>query len=225
MLRSEMIFLLAEQLAGLRLSHPLRVALDGIDAAGKTSLADELAKVLLQFDRPVIRATMDGFHCPRIVRYRRGAESPEGYFFDSFDYPQLRSALLDPLGPSGDRRYRTAVFDFRQDISLEKPAQIADPQGILLFDGIFLSRPELAGGWDFNIFIEISFETSLARAMRRDLDLFGDPEAVRRRYLLRYFPAQEMYLASCNPRGKANVVVVNNDLAQPELIWKTSISR
>jgi len=63
----------------------LRVGIDGVDGAGKTTFADELAAALAPFGRPVIRAGVDGFHHPRAVRYRRGRESPEGFFRDSYD--------------------------------------------------------------------------------------------------------------------------------------------
>ena len=89
------------ELAGLILrverGHPVRVAIDGPDAAGKTILADELAPQIERSGRPVIRASIDGFHRPRAERLARGPESPEGYLHDSFDYPALRADLLDPL--------------------------------------------------------------------------------------------------------------------------------
>lgn len=52
---------------------------------------------------------MDGFHHPREIRYRRGSLSPEGYYRDAFDYDAVHAQLLEPLGPGGDRRYRTAT--------------------------------------------------------------------------------------------------------------------
>ena len=70
----------------------------------------------------MIRASIDGFHNPRAERYRRGVASAEGYFLDSFDYAELKSALLEPLGPSGGRRFRRAVFDFRSDRPVNAPA-------------------------------------------------------------------------------------------------------
>lgn len=42
-----------------------RVGIDGVDGAGKTCLADELAGVLQAQGAPVIRASVDGFHRPR----------------------------------------------------------------------------------------------------------------------------------------------------------------
>src|SRR3984885_12144139 len=92
-------------------AHPLRVAVDGPPAAGKTTLADELAPLLRGRGREVIRATTESFHLPRAQRYRRGEFSPEANYHDAFDYDALRRVLLDPLGPDGDRRYQHAVHD------------------------------------------------------------------------------------------------------------------
>src|SRR3712207_671524 len=110
-----MLTSLAAQIAALRLPHPTRVSIDGIDAAGKTTLANELVPSLEPRGRSVIRASIDGFPRPRAERYVRGPESPEGYYRDSFDYNALRDAPLTPLGPGGNRVYRTASFDFRTD--------------------------------------------------------------------------------------------------------------
>jgi uridine kinase len=41
--RKQAVDQLAALVAAIRLPHPVRVAIDGIDAAGKTTLADELA--------------------------------------------------------------------------------------------------------------------------------------------------------------------------------------
>jgi uridine kinase len=96
-------------------SHPVRVAIDGPDAAGKTTLADELAVVLRARGREVIRASIDGFHRPRSQRHRQGPESPCGYYEDSFDQERLLAELLHPLGDAGSRLYRTRIFDYRAD--------------------------------------------------------------------------------------------------------------
>src|SRR5262245_47953937 len=76
----------------------VRVAVDGVDGVGKTTFADKLGRVVELIGRTVIRSSVDGFHNPRELRYRRGRTSPEGFYFDSYDYPALRRYLLDPLG-------------------------------------------------------------------------------------------------------------------------------
>src|SRR5437868_12528906 len=113
--RQEVLQQLADIIISIKCWHPLRLAIDGIDAAGKTTLADELTPLIERQGRPVIRASIDGFHRPRQERYRRGHDSPEGYYEDSFDYAGLREVLLMPLEPHGNRHYRRAVFDVHAD--------------------------------------------------------------------------------------------------------------
>jgi uridine kinase len=204
-------------------SHPLRVAVDGLDAAGKTTLAEELASKLSGKGRDVIQSSIDGFHNPRSIRYRRGAMSPEGYFHDSFDYQFIASRLLIPLGRDGDRCYRTAVFDYGTDRVVEAPVLKAPDDAILVFDGIFLQRPELARYWDVSIFVDVTVDTVLERAESRFLSRNGrDPESadvtdLRKRYQLRYIPGQQEYLRSCHPEEKADIVIDNNDLSKPTI--------
>src|SRR5579859_7005639 len=114
--REAVLSQLADTLVSLQRSHPLRVAIDGIDASGKSTLADQLVPVIEQRGRPVIRASIDGFHRPRNQRYQQGPDSPAGYYEDSFDYAALQSSLLHPLGPRGSRHFRRAIFDVRNDV-------------------------------------------------------------------------------------------------------------
>jgi uridine kinase len=184
------------------------VAIDGPDAAGKTTIADQLARELERLGRSVIRASLDGFHNPRHVRYRRGALSPDGYYLDSFDLSAVRINLLEPLGPGGSLRFRTAVFDHRTDHPIDTPFQRAAPDAVLLFDGIFLMRPELDDGWDYRIFVDVSPETSLRRGLSRDRSWMG-PESSQR-YRQRYLPAQAIYVREVNPAAKADARVMND---------------
>jgi uridine kinase len=197
----------------------LRVALDGIDAAGKTNLADELAGLLARADRPVLRASIDGFHNPASVRHLRSKEEPaHSYYEDSFDYRTLRRLLLDPLGPGGDHIVRTRVFDFRTDLPVEEPPIPVQPGTVLLFDGVFLLSPELEGCWDLSVFLQVDQTTSLQRASRRDVALFGTGEAIEKRYRERYLPGQELYLSLAKPDQRADVLIDNNDPTAPILL-------
>lgn len=223
MIRRTVIHGISRAIGALQFGHPVRVAVDGVGAAGKTTLADELAAVLRETGRSVIRAGIDGFHNPREVRHRRGPLSPMGYYEDSFDYEALVTGLLAPLGPGGTRRYRPAVYDFRAEAPVDAPERTAGPGAVLLFDGIFLLRPELMGHWDFRIFVDTSFETTLMRALTRDVELFGSPEVVRERYLRRYIPGEMVYLREARPRDRADVVVENDNPAEPGLLWRREV--
>jgi hypothetical protein len=78
-----------------------RVAIDGVDGVGRSVFADELARVLETDGSTVVRASVDGFHQPPDVRYRRGRGSPEGFYLDSYRYEELERVLLRPFGPGG----------------------------------------------------------------------------------------------------------------------------
>jgi uridine kinase len=208
---------LASKIVSVPRPHPVRVAIDGVDAAGKTTLAEELAPVVKTLGRPVIRASIDGFHHPREIRRRRGELSPEGYFHDSFNYLALTAALLEPLGPDGSRTFRRAVFDFQTDSDVDAPVEHAEPNAVLLFDGVFLLRPELRVHFDFSVFLKADFSVTMARAERRDVDMFGGVDVGRRRYQERYVPGQQLYLASAQPEKRASVVVDNNDPARARI--------
>src|SRR4051794_24988824 len=101
------------------------VGVDGPDGAGKTWFADELAAVLRAGGRATVRVSVDGFHQRRAVRYRRGRDSPEGFWLDSFDHARLRSDVLEPLGPGGARRYRHAAHDLATDRELRPEPRVA----------------------------------------------------------------------------------------------------
>jgi uridine kinase len=216
--RTKMLNQLAQRLAALTCEHALRVGIDGPGAAGKTTLADKLANALAEH-RPVIRAGMDGFHHPRSHRTRRGANSVEGYYHDSFDHEAVCENVLTPLGPDGDGVYRPAVFDFRVDRTIDVPWERAPANAVLLFEGMFLFRPELNYHWDFRIFVHADFHVTLERAVRRDLALFGSDDEVRRRYHTRYIPGQQMYLDTVTPHAMADVVIDNNDPLRPAMKW------
>jgi uridine kinase len=215
--RARCLEALARLILRVERPHPVRVAIDGPDAAGKTILADELALLLERSGRPAIRASVDGFHRPRAERFARGSESPEGYFLDSFDYPALRAALLDPLGPGGDLRYRRRVFDLRTDESVIAPTETAAANAILVLDGVFLLRRELIDTWDFSVFMAVPFAETQRRAATRDLALLGHEEAVRHRYAVRYVPGQQVYYTGSHPHTKADAVIDNEDPDHPSL--------
>ena len=209
---------LALRIDRLAPGHPVRVAIDGIDAAGKTILADELAEHLTALGRSVIRASIDGFHHPAPVRHRLGSLSPEGYYLDSFAYDSIIDKLLRPLGPGGDRHCQTTAFDYRADSAIDAATLEPPADAILLFDGVFLLRPELRAYWDFAVFLRVDFAVAIARAEQRDRDLFGAVEQVRERYARRYVPGQQLYFSAAAPESQADVIIDNNDPAAPFVV-------
>lgn len=200
-------------------THIVRVAVDGVDGAGKTCFADELADEIRLTNRPVIRASVDGFHNPRSIRYRKRRDSPDGFYLDSYDYNAFRSRLLDPLSPGGSGVYRVAVFEHVTDASVSGVDELARPELIAIIDGIFLHRRELAEYWDFSIFLKVDFHTSISRAA--DRDGLGSHDAAAQSNA-RYVEGQERYLRESHPEAQASVVVANTDLRRPKLLSLSS---
>lgn len=202
--------------------RPVRVGIDGVSAAGKTILADELASLLRREGRPVLRSGVDSYHHPPDIRYRRGADCPRGYYEDSFDLAAIREDLLEPLAPDypSERRIRLGRFDFRSESELEPEEHLAAPDSILIFEGVFLFRPELVGHWDVRVLVHIGFEESLRRAEQRDAERFGSAERVRDRFRARYIPGQRHYLDAHRPHDRAHVVIDNHRPENPAWEWR-----
>ncbi len=216
--RDELLSRLAEAVGSVTIAHPTRVAIDGPPAAGKTTLGDELAVVLRAQGREVIRGSIESFLLPRSQRYRRGEYSAEGCYHDSFDFEALHRVLLDPLGPGGDRRFRQAVYDRQTETALSLPLTTAPADAVLIFDGVFLLRPELIDDWDLRIFVSAAFEETLDRARIRDVALFGSATEVERRHRERYRPSQQFYFDTVRPIEHADIIVQNDETQQPA--WK-----
>ena len=195
----------------------LRVAIDGVDGAGKTHFADELEPLLKVSGRDIIRISVDGFHHPKEVRYRLGRGSPEGFYGDSYDYETFKEVLLEPLSPVGSGRYRTAVHDVETEKSVSVPEKQAETGAILLLDGIFLHRPELRDYWDVSVWLEVPFSVSVPRMAERD-DNSPDPHAPEHR---RYVEGQKLYLKESQSQRHATFVIDNSDLKAPFIVRKS----
>jgi uridine kinase len=190
---------IADVVAGLQ--ERRLVAIDGVDGAGKTTFADRLAPMIEARGRSVVRASVDGFHNPRSVRYRRGRSDPMGYFADSYDYAQLRERLLEPFR-DGAESVCTKCFDHHAD-GPDIVSRPVDDAAILLIDGIFLHRDELFGYWDYSVFLRVPFDVAFRRMATRD-GTDPDPAAEGNK---RYREGQRIYLGLCRPEDRASRTV------------------
>ena len=196
------------------LGRPLRVAVDGITASGKTTLARELTAAVAARGRSAAHLSMDGFHNPRVVRHRQGRDSADGYYADAYDFTSFSRLVLEPLGPGGDRKYRERIIDLGSDTVLDEPPVVAPDDLILVVDGSFLQR-DLE--WDEVIFVDTPFEIARERGTRRDTELLGGLEQAERAFDQRYHAASRRYLDEVGPARKATVVLGNADVANPVL--------
>lgn len=212
---------LAEAILALPADRVRRVAIDGVDGAGKTHFAGTLGEELTSRGATVIRASADGFLNPPRTRHRRGRDSEEGFYRDSFDYGRMCRLLLDPLSPGGNREYVRAVYDVRREREVRPLPELAPDNAILLVDGIFTHRDELIRYWDYSVWLEVPFEVAIPRGAGRG---YGDPDP-RSPKNRRYIGGQRLYMAECHPEKRASAVVDNTDMDNPTLITEPRESR
>ena len=221
--RAEVLAILADEVERRAFSERVfKVAVDGIDGAGKSTFADELGDLLRQRGRPVIRSTTDSFHNERAVRRAKGAFSPVGFYEDSHNLRVLKQSLLDPLSWVPPAPYREAAFDEPSDSPVESPLEEARPGAILVFDGLFLQRPELASYWDFVIYLD--GERRVGDARIRGATERCPPGGAGFLHLARWWALLEryvggirIYVEACEPQERADAVVDNNDFLHPTL--------
>jgi len=92
------------------------------------------------------------------------------------------------------------------DVVVDSPEEQAAPGSILLFDGIFLHRPELRGYWDLSAFLRVEWA--------RNHRVRGRAEQAS----LRYSEGQARYLRECRPDERASLIIDNDDLASPFIV-------
>jgi uridine kinase len=130
------------------------------------------------------------------------------------------------LGPDGDLRYRTKIFDFETDEPLIDEAKLALADDVLVVDGTFLQRPELRSAWDLAVYVDVPEELAAARGVQRDAARLGGPEAATALYRERYQPAFQIHQRSCDPMASADIVFDNTVFADAVLrsqTWQRSV--
>ena len=217
--RRKVVAALADAVTSLRVGHPTRVAVEGRSAAGKTTLAGELADAIRAQGREVLRASIDDFHRPgHKFRSQLGGWTPQSYFDEGYDYHAFHDLLLEPLGPGGSRRCRTALFDAYHDVFWPEAWQTVGECTVAMIDGVFLLRPELAGHWDYIIWLDVDMETMVARARGRDVAWVGSDAVVEDRYRRHWIPTHELYERLIEPQKHAHAVIDNRRPQEPTVL-------
>lgn len=157
---------------------------------------------------------------------RLGPTSTEGFYADSHQLDVIIDELLRPFA-DGRERVRVAGFDEPTDTAIEEFAEV-DPaeRTVLIFDGLFLQRPELVSFWHEVVYLDaderrdrewLDFllsdlpEASTARAEAID-------ERLRRARWPRYRSGWRHYVEQTGPASRASMVIDNNDFSRPRII-------
>jgi uridine kinase len=120
------------------------IAVDGIDGAGTTAFADELAAVFAEAGHSAERADVDDF---------RSADTASSVESHGLDEAVFRSALIVPFRAGGDTPFRTSA-------AAGAPEKAAPADTVLIVSGPFLHRPGLVGLWNYSVFLEVPSQSA-----------------------------------------------------------------
>jgi uridine kinase len=185
-------------------SRPLLVAIDGPSGSGKSDLAALLARAL---DAVVVPS--DDFYASHVTDADWAARSPAQRAADVIDWRRLRVEALEPLLAG-----RTATwypFDFetgpRPDgtFPLATSPTTRDPAAVVVLDGAYSSRPELADLIDLSVFVDVPPAERHRRLAERDGSAYTDA------WQARWAVAEDYYFTVLRPRSSFDLVVVNED--------------
>ena len=200
-------------------SGRLRVAIDGLTAAGKTTFGSELASALRHLGRTTLRASMDDFKNPwseaRVQGYDR--VSGEGYYRNAHDFRSATELLLGPAGPDGSGQVVLCAHDPLTGIDHRNVVVHAPSDAILIVDSVFAFRPEYNDYWDYRIWLEVNPQLALIRGIERDSVFQGRTEATKL-HRERYQPGEAIYVAEFDPSAVADLVIDNSDFANPVVL-------
>jgi uridine kinase len=203
------------------------VAVDGPTGTGTRQFADDLAATVRALGHEVFRASIEDFHTPRSLRERNGRFSPSALYEDGYDYSVLQRVLLDPFRATSGTGFVLAAFDANRDAPFQSKWTTASPDALLIIDGLFLNRKQLAGFWNYSVWLESSRETADAAVVEGETGarqtVGGEPpagelseEAQRDR------GADALYWVDAEPRGVATAIIDNNDPEHPRRIFADS---
>jgi uridine kinase len=213
--------LIADVAARIAATAPgrLRVAIDGLTCAGKTSFGHEVAAALRGIGRPTARASMDDFKNPWREAREQGYDrlSGEGYYRNAYDVRSAVDLLLAPAGPGGSG---VLVLCAHDPLTGEdhRDETVATPAGtVLVVDSVFAFRPEYNGFWDYRIWLDVDAGLALRRGVARDTAREGAAEA-ERVHRDRYHAAEAIYQTEVDPLLAADLVIDNSDFAAPVIL-------
>ena len=189
----------------LTCNRAILVGIDGLGGAGKSTLSNTLYEELSSRDISVTILHIDDFIHPKNIRYNPNHEEWFCYYNLQWRYDYLIDHIVTTSKYGEPFSADIELYDKDNDTYYEAPISIS-PNSVVIIEGIFLQRPELANVFDYIIYIDVPESVRLNRVLKRD-GYIGDEEQIRFKYENRYFPAERHYFAECAPDKNANIVI------------------
>lgn len=185
---------------------PLRVAINGVEGAGKTTFAASFCTFLQRDGVGAIHVSIDGFHYNKAYRYQQGRNSAKGYYEDSYQ----EEAFVEKVLLASQKEfpsYIKAVHDLKTDEYLDLAPIHINNDSVLITDGAYLFKPAYIQHWDLKIYLEVDFDTARGRGVQRDCLHLGGIIEAEEKFKKRYHAASKLYIESCQPQTKADWLI------------------
>lgn len=173
----------------------LIIGIDGCGGAGKSTLANKIKR---KFSTVTV-VHMDDFYLPsaQIVN-----EHPTNKSIGAdFDWKRLLQEVLDPISNGVEGCYER--YDWETDSLVE--SHIVPANGIIIIEGVYATRQELAEMYDLKIWVNCPRETRIERGVARD------GEAARDMWENNWMIAEDMYVESHKPHKFADFIINGTD--------------
>ncbi len=185
----------------------LIVGISGRGGSGKSTLANKLVEYFQGNNISVLLLTIDSFVFPTTYR-NRNPNAAEARYNDTYDFATLINTIVDSL------RVRTSInrevlhISRASDTQVLKNIEFTGP-GIVLVEGVHLFRQKHSDAIDYKIWIELSFEEGLARAVARSNHLGAGmtAEQIRHMYVNRSAPGHALYVKRDDPIGQSDITL------------------
>jgi uridine kinase len=178
-----------------RRSQTLLIGIDGCGGSGKSTFS----KTLQSFAPAITIVQIDDFFLPTAERLPRNVAAQQ--LGADFDWCRLRSQVLEPLHNNIPGYYRR--YEWKIDSMVEwHTVPVGD---IVIIEGIYSIRKELAAFYDFKIWFDCPRDLRLTRALKRD------GEAARLIWETDWMPAEDLYIKTHEPSNYADLIIDGSD--------------
>lgn len=205
-----------------KLGLPLLVGINGVDTSGKTQLSYELYRYLFKQGYSVEVIKIDDFHNDKAIRYK-DPDPVNSYINYAFDLEKLENELLIPIKEHGKLEKTINCLDIEEDKHTIQRSYRVDCDTIVLVEGVLLYRDPLDKYFDFRVYLEISYDEVIKRAIKRDSRILGD--TVAEKYKEKYIPVQNRYISENKPMLKSDVVIDNLNFMEPKFLKLPTVKK
>ncbi|MCI8328081.1 MAG: hypothetical protein HFG02_00280 [Oscillibacter sp.] len=171
-----------------RRAKPAAAAVDGRCGSGKTGFASLAAELI-----PCRVLHMDDYYLPWEHRVSNWMEIPAG----NMDLERFRKEVLLPALKPAQKRETAELY--HNGVLLER-RELEIREGLILVEGTYSQHPDLAGYYDYKLFLSCEKEEQTRRLQAREGDYYPTFDQVWR-------TLEERYFAACGTEKAADLVV------------------